>query len=240
MKISTLAILFASTVYAQTARTPAFEAVSIKFHPEPIHVSSGNTSGTLATWTATDLLSLIVDAYNLKYYQVIGGPPWIASAHYDIVARAGGDAPITKESERQMIQTMLAERFHLKVHREMREIPVYALMVSKSGSKLKDPDMNSRQGSVMVNATGVHMNYSHNTMQQLADHLSDTAGRPVLDKTNLPGEYAFKLDFSTNGNEFEIPSMPTALREQLGLRLESQKAPVEVLVIDSVEKPSEN
>ena len=206
-------LLVALTSIELYAQTVAFEAVSIKFHLEPIHVSSGNTSGTLATWTATDLLSLIVDAYNLKYYQVSGGPPWLTSAHYDIVARAGGEAPLTKERERLMVQTMLAERFHLHVHREMREISLYALVAGKSGSKLKDPDMNSRQGSVMVNATGVHMNYSHSTMQQLADQLSNSAGRPVLDKTNLTGEYAFKLDFSiNNGNEFEVPSMPTAPR----------------------------
>jgi len=234
-------LLIGLTSIGLHSQTVAFEAISIKFHPEPIHVSSGRTSGTLMTWTATDLLSLVVGAFDMKYYQVSGGPPWVASAHYDIVARAGGDAPITAERERQMVQTMLAERFQLKFHREKREIPVYALVIARGGPKLQDPDMNGHKGSTMVNGAGVHMDYSHSTMQRLADQLSNSAGRPVLDKTNLPGEYAYKLDFSiNNGNEFEIPSMPAALQEQLGLKLESQKAPVEVLIIDSAEKPSEN
>jgi len=224
------------------AQSPlAFDAASIKLHPEPIYMSRSGTSGTLATWTAETLLDFVVDAYGLKYYQVTGGPRWIESDHFDISARAPGDTPPTEDQFRQMTQTLLADRFQLRIHRETREIPVYALVVSKNGPKLKDPDMNSREGWARGDNKGVHIVQSHATMQRLADHLSDTAGRPVIDKTGLAGLYAYKLDFGPDNStaDSDLPSMSTAV-EQLGLRLESQKAPVEVLIIDSAQKPSEN
>jgi len=237
MKVS-IALVLSTLLFAQSA---AFEAASIKPHPEPVYVSRSSTSGARATWIAATLQDLVLEAYGLKYYQVSDGPAWKATAHFDIETKAEGETAPDKAHFEAMLQSLLADRFQLKIHRETRDMPVYALVVGKGGSKLKDADPNGHQGSVMVNATGVHMNYSHNTMGQLADHLSDTAGRPVLDRTNLPGEYALKLDFSiNNGNEFENPSMPTALQDQLGLRVESEKAPVEILVIDGAEKPSEN
>lgn len=239
MKTLTAAVFLAIALQAQPRAT--FEAASIKPHPEPINVSRSNTSGTYATWTAETLLDLIVEAYNLKYYQVTGGPNWAASDHFDINARAADGPPLTQESLRPLVQSLLTDRFQLKVHRETKEISVYALMLAKSGSKLKDPDMNGREAYTMGNNTGLHIVQSHGTMQQLAEQLSNTAGRPVLDKTGLAGQYAWKLDFNPNNtSDSDIPSMSTALQDQLGLRLETQKAPIEILVIDSAEKPSAN
>lgn len=232
-------VAIAIGLYAQTPL--AFDAASIKPHPEPVYVSRSDTSGTYATWTAETLRDLVVEAYGLKYYQFTGGPHWVESDHFDISARAPGDAAPTRDQFRQMVQTMLANRFQLIVHREIREIPVYALVVGKNGPKLNEPDMNSREGYAMGDNKGVHIVQSHATMQRLADHLSDTAGRPVLDKTGLSGAYAYKLDFSLGNNtaDSDLPAMSTAV-EQLGLRLEARKDAVEMIVIESAEKPSEN
>jgi uncharacterized protein (TIGR03435 family) len=237
-----LRILTVTAAIGLQAQSPlAFDAASIKLHPEPVYASRSDASGTYATWTAETLRDLVVEAYGLKYYQVTGGPHWVESDHFDISARAPGDTAPTHDEFRQMIQTMLADRFQVKAHREMKEIPVYALVVGKNGPKLKDPDMNSREGYAMVDNKDFHIVQSHATMQRLADHLSDSADRPVLDKTGLAGLYAYKLDFSLGNSttDSDLPAMSTAV-EQLGLRLDPQKAPVEILIIDSAEKPSEN
>ncbi len=225
------------------AQPPAtFDAASIKPHPEPINVSRSDISGTYATWTATTLLNLVVQAYDLKYYQVSGGlQKWTASDHFDISARAAEGAPLTPESLRPLVQSLLADRFQLKFHRETKELPVFALVLAKSGPKLKDPDMNSREAYTMGDNKGLHIVQSHGTMQELAEQLSNTGGRPVLVMTGLVGMYSFKLDFNPgNTSDSDIPPMSTALQDQLGLRLEPQKAPNEILINDSAEKPSGN
>ena len=141
-----------------------------------------------------------------------------------------------------MLQALLAERFQLKVHRETKEMPVFALVAGKNGPKLSDPDPSKPGMRTTGNATGLHITAWQSTMQQLADQLSNTAGRPVLDKTGLAGAYAYKLDFNPDvaAPDSGIPTMSTAVQDQLGLRLEPQKAPIEILVIDSAEKPSAN
>jgi len=233
------ALSIAIALHAQAP--PTFEVASIKPHPEPINVSRSNTSGTYATWTAETLIDLVVEAYDLKYYQVSGGPKWAATDHFDINARAADGPPLTDQTLRPLVQSLLAGRFQLKIHRQTKEIPVYELVIAKSGAKLRDPDINSREGYTMAGPTGIHIVQSHGTMQRLAEQLSNTAGRPVLDKTGLAGMFAYKLDFNPNNtSDSDIPSMSTALQDQLGLRLEPQKAPIEILVIDSAEKPSGN
>ncbi|HVY94454.1 MAG TPA: TIGR03435 family protein [Bryobacteraceae bacterium] len=219
----------------------AFDAVSIKPHPEPVYVSRSSLSGTYATWEAATLRDLITDAWNLKFYQVPDQPSWIASDHFDISVRAPGDAAPSKAAFRQMVQTMLADRFHLRVHFESKEIPVYALLVAKSGHKLKEPDLTSHIGGVIAGNGRIQITASDETMHRLAEQLSLNAGRPVFDKTGLDGMFAFKLEFNPSTTaESDLPSLPAALQDQLGLRLEPQKAPVEMLVIDSAERPSEN
>lgn len=222
--------------------SPTFEVASIKPHPEPITSSGSSTSGSRTTWTAATLMTLVSNAYELNYYQISGGPPWTTSAHFDIVAKADGDTSPTKDQVRQMLQALLAERFQLKVHRETKEMPVLELVVGKNGPKLSDPDPSKPGMRTMGNATGLHITAWQSTMQQLAAQLSNTAGRPVLDKTGLTGTYAYKMDFNPDvaAPDSGIPSMSTAVQDQLGLRLEPQKAPIEILVIDSAEKPPAN
>lgn len=219
----------------------AFEAVSIRSHPDPVYVSRSSTSGTYTSWEAGTLRDLIAAAWNLKYYQIPNRPSWIASAHFDISARAPGAVEPSREVFRQMLQTMLADRFHLRVHFESKEIPVYALVIANSGHKLKQPDMNSRIGGTSAGAGKIEIIASHDTLLKLADQLSNSVGRPVLDKTGLDGMFAFRLQFNPSPTaESDLPSLPTALQDQLGLRLEPQNAPIEVLVIDSAERPTPN
>jgi uncharacterized protein (TIGR03435 family) len=186
-------------------------------------------------------------AYNLKNYQVsfarsISGDDVFS----DIFAKAEGDAPPTMEEFRQMLQTLLADRFNLKVHREMKEVPVYALVVGKNGPKLKESAADAVPSSYHgVNGRNQYMKVTKGAMEDLADGLQVYAGRPVVDRTGFAGTYDYRME-ATPG--FRIDNNPqlsditvfTAVQEQLGLKLEAQGAMVEVLVVDHIEKPTTN
>lgn len=222
----------------------AFEVASIKLHPDPItHSEDPAVHGARVVGTASKVLDLIEEAYGLRGDQISGGPAWVKSDHYDIAAKAEGESPITKDQLRQMLRSLLADRFQLKFHRERRETAVYELVLGKGGPKLKPPDATGH-GFVQATDTGLHMEAPNGTMAQLATQLSVTAGRPVVDKTGLTEHYAYTLDWlPANGDpepDSNVPSMFTAVQEQLGLKLESGKASIEMFVIDHVEKPSEN
>ena len=196
------------------------------------------------TATAVTLLDLITSAYGVRYEQVSGGPGWVNTAHYDIAAKAEGEAPLTKEQSRQMMQALLGERFQLKIHRETREVPVYALVVGRNGPKLKETSADEPGDNfVRGGRAGMHMEATRGTMEQLARQLSGTAG-PVMDRTGLAGYYAYQLDWTPatrpSDPESDTPSLFTAVQEQLGLKLETAKGPMEMLIIDRAEKPTEN
>jgi len=235
----------AGIMYAQAPQS-SFEVASIKQHVGEVTFSSDPmVRGGRVAATASTLMDMITNAYSLRYDQVSGGPGWATSDHYDIDAKPPGDAAPTADQARQMMQTLLAERFHLKVHRESREVPIYALVVAKNGPKLKASAPDAAPGG-FVRATdkGQHMEATKGTMERLASQLSHTAGRPVIDKTGLTGTYAYTLDWFPSDRipspDSNLPSMFDALQDQLGLRLESTKGPQEILVIDRAEKPSEN
>jgi len=173
-------------------------------------------------------------------------------ALYDLVAKADGDVG-RMEQIRPLIQKLLADRFQLTIHRDSKELPIYALVVGKSGSKLKESEANGpgpqiRMGRGLVNGQGMGMD-------MLANQLSNAIGRTVLDKTGLTGKYDIKLEFTPEDGpghgpgdgpetapppENATPSIFTALQEQLGLKLEPQDSLGEVLVIDHVEQPIRN
>ena len=152
---------------------------------------------------------------------------------------------------RQMMQGLLSDRFKLITHFESKDLPVYALVPAKEGPKLKDagPPQNPTDMSLHGGGSGL-ITAQHITMPFVAQHLSDRLGRLVIDKTGLTGYYDFKLEWTpdeTEGNgvppppaDRTGPSLYTAIQEQLGLKLETQKAPVKILVIDRAEKASEN
>jgi len=231
-----------------TAAQPAasFDVASIKLHPEPITMSiDPMVRGRTVSGTASTLLDLVTNAYGVKYDQVSGGPGWNKSDHYDVSAKSEGEGTLTKEQAQQMMQALLADRFQLKIHRETKEVPIYALVVGKNGPKLK-PSTAGAPGNnfVRAGATGLHMEATQGTMERLATQLSGTAGRPVIDKTGLTGYYAYTLDWlppnQAAASTSDIPDVFTAVQEQLGLKLEPTTGPREMLIIDRAEKPSGN
>lgn len=174
---------------------------------------------------------LILEAFHLTPYQLTGGPGWLDSDRFELEAKAEG---ANQNQLRLMLQTLLAERFQLMVHREARKMPVYHLVVGKNGVKLHE----WKEGDAMPSfgSDDRPKFIDRGTMQHLADVLSGgpDAGRPVLDRTGLPGVYIFYVVWD-EGDDF-LP----ALQQQLGLKLESQKDPVDCVVIDRIERPSAN
>jgi uncharacterized protein (TIGR03435 family) len=223
----------------------SFDVASIKFHPGIITVSSDpSVKGSRVTATASTLRDLITSAYHIRYDQIVGASNWMASDHFDLEAKAPGDRTITMEQMRPMLQVLLAERFQLQIHREMREVPMYALVVAKNGPKFKETTpADEPMGRITGDGLGMHMEVSEGTMAQLASRLSGNgAGRPVMDKTGLTGKYTYKLNW-VNGAaapDSDTPSLFVALQEQLGLKLEPVKGMSEIIVIDHAEKPTAN
>jgi uncharacterized protein (TIGR03435 family) len=225
--------LLSSALLAQT-----FEVASVK----PNATGSGHAGldidGNMIRMTNVTLQSVIVWAYEISAPR-LSGPGWLESERYDIVAKTESGAPGPA-----MMRTLLAERFKLAVHVVTKESPIYALVVAKNGPKLKkaesgEDDMNSKRG---------HLTARKVSMARLADFLArprSGLGRPVIDKTDLEGAFDFTLDWTPDSDAQTSETAPlsifVALQEQLGLKLESQKGPVEVLIVDRVEKiPVEN
>jgi uncharacterized protein (TIGR03435 family) len=179
---------------------------------------------------------IILEAYRLTPYQLSGGPGWLDTDVFDLEAKAEA---ATVNQLRQMLQTLLAERFQLVVRRETKEMPVYALMVGKNGTKLRE--WKQGDGPVLrqlMPAKSYPKNFPFaGTLQEFADDLSGddlNVGRPVLDKTGLTGAYILSVGWEADGDY--IPAM----QEQLGLKLESQKAALDAVVIEHIQKPGSN
>ena len=192
--------------------------------------------------------------------QIVGGPDWLTSDRFDIQSRANKE--ISWDETAAAVRAMLEDRFQLKTHSEMRQMPVYALTVGKNGAKMKSVDAPPPFGpsnappiprggafasfkplpGMIFRGNGTVIG-SAIQIEQLVSVLSSLLDRPVLDKTYLKGHFDLRLQFAPEGGpaaDPEDPSLFAAIQEQLGLRLESIKGPVEVVVIDSVQTPSEN
>jgi bla regulator protein BlaR1 len=216
---------------------PIYNTVSIKptkpgSNTEMLGTSSGNLSANGAT-----LQMLIGLAYGVSDFQIVGGPNWLSSERYDVAAKAGSSAAGELQGivGQRMIQALLEGRFKLAVHRETRQFPVYALTVAGSGPKIQE----SKAGIGLLIAKGQLISKG-GQMGMLVDQLSRRLGRPVLDQTGLTGNYDFMLQWRSEDQDSDAPSIFTAVGEQLGLKLESQQLPVDVLAIDHAEKPAEN
>jgi uncharacterized protein (TIGR03435 family) len=241
-----LGISLAALPLLSAQDAPRFDVASVKPVKGPItHSADPAIRGRAVFSIASSLYDLVEWAYGVRRDQIVGEPAWATSEHYDIEARADGEGVLALAQARQMMQSLLAERFHLEAHRESRERPVYLLVVGKSGPKFKPSAADATGGyRVQSDDKGNHMDAKRTTMEQLAVQLSVTAGRPVIDTTGLVGRYVFKLDwFPANRTAppvLDMPDMFAALDEQLGLKLEAAKAPIEMLIIDRAERPSEN
>jgi len=263
-----------------SAPLPSFEVASIKPNRSgDAHVWISGDPGRF-TVTGATLKFLIKQAYDLKDVQISGGPSWINSERYDIDAKEE-DSLIEKleklppeqrrEQLRLMVQSLLAERFKLRVSHATKELPIYALVIAKNGPKLQEAKPGDTYPNGIKGLDGrTHPNVIRMVPGQLTGQGIPIAslvrmlwelGRPVVDQTGLKGKYDFTVQWTpdqsqpamfkgpeepkpgpdnTSAPESSGPSLFTAIQEQLGLRLESQKGPVQILVIDHVERPSEN
>ncbi len=218
----------------------------------------GFSPGGSFTATGANLVSLIMQAYDVRGFQVADGVGWMNDDKYTIVTKdespglGQGELQNMNDEQRtafrermeSKLRAMLADRFQLRVHKETREMSVFALTVAKGGPRMKaaaddghsDSGINAApadEGKVGLKGKGV-------PMAVMTRFLSDQVQRTVLDRTGLTAKYDFTLVYSPGMGDATGPSIFTALQEQLGLKLDSQKAPVEVVVIDAAQKPSEN
>ena len=259
-----------------------FEVASVKPN------KSGDTNGMLrmlpggrVSASNMPVRPIITFAYQLAQYQLIGGPGWLTSDRYDLIAKMEGNPGptfvpgATEPNPMQLaLRNLLENRFKLKVHRETREMDIYALVMAKPGGapgpNLKPTTQDCAAAAAAAQrgapppssaATGVpfcgiqggpgRIRFGGLPASALAQAFSGPAGRMVVERTGLTGAWDFELNYAAEGRgapggadaapaDPNAPSLFTAIQEQLGLKLESTKGPVEVLVIDSVERPTEN
>jgi uncharacterized protein (TIGR03435 family) len=223
---------------------PAYEAASVKPNTSASRGSSSKESKGQIVFTNLSLERLIERAYSVKQFQV-SGPGWAEEVRFDIAAKY---PPDTRNEDRAfMLRTLLEDRFKLAVHRETKEMPGYALVVAKGGFKLKPAE----PGGSDTNSTGdgaqTTLTATKTSMAGLADLAARELGVTVADKTGLDGVYDFELRWvrddtsATSAAAAGLPSLFSALEETLGLRLQPQKVPVEIIVVDHVERaPTEN
>ena len=265
------ALIIASAVVLSgidaSAQKLEFEVASIKPNASGEHgLRVSMSPGRFVAKNVTVKL-LIMQAFNVKDFQISGGPSWMSSEHFDIDAKTGGaDDPKAEptpavmkaksEELRSMMQSLLADRFKLKSHEDSKEAPAYALVVGKNGPKLK-PSEAGAEGRSMMRMDHGQLTATKVTMDGLANQLANNVGRPVVNQTGLTGEYDVELEWTPDpgqGGPFggpppgeapppvdsSGPSIFTAVQDKLGLKLEGTKAPVKMIVIDAIEKPSEN
>jgi len=241
-----LLILAAGSAHGQTATAPfAFEVASVKpdlsdTGVDKIRIAKGDV--IIQNVSLRRLISMAYSIPDSREY-LLSGPDWLDSERFDILARYPQDTP--DQGVLIMLQSLLGERFNLAVHRETRQIPGYALVTGKSGPKLHSA---ARPGPFpMFRALSGHASGSSISMPDLADRLSRTPfglERPVVEFTGLTGRFDLTLDWSPIDRQGENPNGPstfTALEEQLGLKLEPRKLPLEILIVDKVNKtPTDN
>lgn len=233
-----------------------FDVATIKVNPTTSgrsHIWSDAHDGNFRTENVT-LKQLLQFAWNLPETQILDVPSALADKKFDIVAKSDDATNAELHSlssdegklrKQQMLQALFAERFHLTCHKETRELPVYDLVVAKTGSKL----IPSKDGNRLFNTSYGKFQLLGITPDGLARELAKVAGRVVVDKTGIDGSFDVLLRWTPDQGPAMVngapiadppPDLFTAIQEQLGLKLEPGKGPVEVLVIDHVEMPTEN
>jgi uncharacterized protein (TIGR03435 family) len=225
-----------------TGNTPAFEVASVKLTQDQVRPPSLSISGNRLTASGLPLKGLILWAYNLPPAQLTGGPGWMDTDAFDINAKAEGEGVLTNHAARKMMQTLLTERFGLALHRNLRNLPVYALVVGARGSKLQGSTSTASPKITVLPTTSDGIMQFTVTKSTLLDFVVVLAGflkQPVVDQTGLTGDYDFTFKYSPDYYAVG-PSLVTAVEQELGLKLQSTKAPVEFLVIEGAKKPSEN
>lgn len=247
MRLLCCVVLASVAVSAQDPSGLRFDAASIRKNTSGSGVSGGQVNNGQLQATNISFSWLLRTAYGVQESQIVGGTDWTQTERWDVMARA--EHPQPKQFETRL-RNLLADRFRLVAHQETREMPVYALMqvrASQLGPKLtrttvdcSKPDQfcGTERGGTSLRSVG-------ESMARLASLLSPPAGRIVIDKTGLAGVYGFELAWTSDAQRPPRPnddgaSIFTALQEQLGLKLDAQRGPVDVVVIDRVERPTED
>jgi uncharacterized protein (TIGR03435 family) len=258
--LALVSTMLVATAWAQEPVSPgasqpvAFEVASVKRNTSGAGAWNINPrpGGRLAISNAP-LDAVIRFAFQLREFQLLGGPGWMRSDRFDIDAAADGDVPFARL--RTMLQALLAERFSLVTHRETRELPVHALVLLRPDGRLgtslqrSDYDCTAARGDTppkpalasnrpvcgIIGNDGSLVGGSV-PMAMIVNALAEPLNGIVVDKTGLAGGF----DFEVRWSDADGPSLSTAVQEQLGLKLESQRGPVDVLIVDRVEQPSEN
>jgi len=257
---SLLLALFALPAIAQSTPPPAFIAADIHaspHHAQPFFYTPPIVQSRYVIHDAT-MVDLIYTAYGLlDRDNVQGDPSWLEQDHFDIVAKI---PPNTSQATlKLMLRTLLAERFQLVVHTGTASAPAFVMSVAKGGPKLKesaalpeDSPLGPPPLLFVVVPPAVRLPGRYATMAELASVFQRGAlDRPVVDRTGLPGRYDFDLEFTPDDAQFSgalagiggdspLPGLFTAIQQQLGLRLDATKGPVDVLVVDRAERPSAN
>jgi len=226
---------------------PTFEVASVK-------ISAPATTGGAVQFLPggrfvvynCDLGFIIQQVYGVKGYQVSGGPKWLNgwTNRFDIQAKS--EQPVAEAQLKIMAKSLLADRFQLKVHSETRLVPVFTLVPGAKGLKINpapaDEDRAPGTGGIELVKRG-EIRGRNVRMAALVSYLTNKLERPVLDKSGFQGAFDFHLEWEPEGSQpadGALPSLLVAVQEQLGLKLESAKGPVEVLVVDRAELPSAN
>lgn len=238
-----VALLLAQPARPQDTR-PAYEVASIKPNDSGSGSSRTNGSKGQIIFMNQSLKRLIERAYSAKPFQVTG-PGWMADLRFDIVAKYPLD--MNKDDRPVMLRTLLGDRFKLAIHHETKDMPGYALMVAKGGFKLKPVEKTGSSGTSSNGGRVRTLTAKQSTMADLADDVARSLGQMVVDKAGVEGVYDFELrfttdDLSSNASDVDgVPSLFTALQDTLGLRLHPEKVPVDIIVVDHLERvPTDN
>lgn len=229
----------------QLSKPIAYDVVTIRENKSGQSMSSFYGRDTYTAENAA-LGTLIESAYELRADQIVGLPSWGLSLHFDVKAKIVEADPeaikdMPQEQRRRLLQQVLAQRFHLKTHTETRQMPTYDLVPANSGVKLQPLPATEASGRSGFSASSREIRLIHGTIPMFVAALADQLQRTVTDKTGLGGRYSFTLKFANDNAAPDgeaAASLFTALQEELGLRLQPSRGPVEVLVIDHAEQPA--
>ncbi len=237
-------LLLAVLAISAMAQAASFDAVSIKPNVSAGGISSIRPTAGRVTMENVSLKKVMLNAWAIpddREYAIVG-PDWLTTEHFDITATFPADAQVTQM--REMLQGMLADRFGLALHKETRQLPMYSLVVAKGGPKIRAVEA----GESRTSGRAGHFEATKISMQKVADLVAKQAGLPVSNDTGLAGVFDFTLEWSPEADLKVGAADPaaasgssgvsifTALQEQLGLRLESKKGSVEVLVVDRMQR----
>jgi uncharacterized protein (TIGR03435 family) len=242
-------VLLSAALSAQAPNIESlhFEVASVK----PNNSGSQNSNmelhpGGRVTGTNVALGGLLRTVFNLQPHQLVNAPEWIDTARFDIEAKPDREYSTREDALAPellaMLRNLFADRFKLVAHREMRDTSVYALVAVRGdgtlGPQIRRSQVDCEAARCRISTSAGRIVGTGTTISELMRRLSPTLGRPVVDRTGLSGPFDLELKWSPEQADTAGPSIFTAIQEQLGLKLESQRAPIEVMVIDRLERPA--